>query len=95
MASGDMAGASGARSASRGSNNPGGRDSVEVGMNKLKEGNIERGMLYVCGGRGMCPGLDVDPSLHGGLDRIQRINDIKSLRLKFTGRVGTPPPSNS
>ena len=92
MASGDMAGASGARSASRGSNNPGGRDSVEVGMNKLKEGNIERGMLYVCGGRGMCPGLDVDPSLHGGLDRIQRINDIKSLRLKFTGRAGTTTP---
>ena len=92
LASGNVAGHSAHRSASRASNNPGGRYTVEVGLGKLKEDNIERCMLFSCNSSGMCPGLDIDGGIHDGLDRMRRINDIKALRLKFTGRAGTSIP---
>ena len=39
-------------------------------------------------------GLSVDVALNGGLDHEARLNDIKSLRLRFTGQRGVCIPQS-
>ena len=80
------------RSISVASNNPQGRHSALSQMTKLNDEGLEQALLYKCDQKGMCPGLAVDAALNDGLDNVERKNDIRSLRLQFTGRRGVPLP---